>query len=584
MPFQQLNLLPNILKVLQEEGYSKPTPIQSQAIPKILEGCDLFASAQTGTGKTAAFMLPSLQKLSTPSIHKGKGPRILVLVPTRELAMQVASQSVKYSKYLQKMSTVCLYGGVPYPVQNRQLARPHEILVATPGRLIDHLESKRVDFSRVEMFILDEADRMLDMGFIEAVEHIADQIPHKVQTLLFSATLKRNVLKLAQHLLKDPLEVHVKPEVQEHASIQQFMHFTSNLGQKRDLLDKLLAEPDVIQTVIFTSTKSYAAQLSQELREQGQPAEALHGDLHQRKRTKTINAFREGKVRILVATDVAARGIDVRSVSHVINFDLPNNAEDYVHRIGRTGRAEAKGVAISFVSNKDRPLIKEIEKLLGTQIPIVGGEKKSLEQKQPHAKKEKSHFSKKAPTKTHERRFVSDDRRPRKTFSRRNESEGESQHEKSFKRGPEKRFGSDDHRPRKTFSRRNESEGESQYEKPFKRGPERRFMSDDSRPRKTFSHRNESEGESQYEKPFKRGPERRFMSDDSRPRKTFSQRNEFGARPQQEKPFKRGPERRFMSDDSRPKKTFFQRNETTAKPQSQRRPARTVGRFNRIEK
>lgn len=368
MTFQDLNLHPGILKAIEEMGYTTPTPIQSEAIPKIQQGFDILASAQTGTGKTAAFILPALLRLLVPSTLRGNGPRVLILVPTRELAMQVANESMKYSKYLTRMKTVCIYGGAPYPVQNRELSRPYEILVATPGRLIDHLERGRIDFSRLEMLILDEADRMLDMGFIEPVEKIAAATPKTRQTLLFSATLKGSVLGLSQRLLNKPIEISIASQHAKHENIEQRLHFVDNLGHKNRLLDHLLNDPELVQAIVFTSTKNHADVLLDLLLDNGHRAAALHGDMNQRQRMRTINRLREEDIKILVATDVAARGIDVLTISHVINFDLPMNAEDYVHRIGRTGRAGAKGIALSFAAPKDNHIVRRIEQFTGQKI------------------------------------------------------------------------------------------------------------------------------------------------------------------------------------------------------------------------
>ena len=361
MSFSELSLHPSILKAVEEAGYVTPTPIQCKAIPVVLAGSDLRGSAQTGTGKTAAFILPALNRLMTPSSIPGRGPRILVLVPTRELAMQVAAETMKYSTHMQRAKTVCIYGGVPYPVQTKELSRPYDILVATPGRLLDFIDRGRIQLSRVEMLILDEADRMLDMGFIEPVEQIAASTPKTRQTLMFSATLKGAVLNLSKRLLNDPVEISLEPEEKNHDNIDQRLHYVDNLNHKHDLLEHLLTDPTVHQAIVFIATKHHADELAEKLCEIGHNAAALHGDMNQRQRTRTIKRLRMGEIKILVATDVAARGIDVQSISHVINFDLPNCAEDYVHRIGRTGRAGAKGVALSFASNKDMSLVKQIE-------------------------------------------------------------------------------------------------------------------------------------------------------------------------------------------------------------------------------
>ncbi len=380
MSFKNLLSHERILKAIAELGYETPTPIQQQAIPCVMEGKDLLASAQTGTGKTAAFVLPAIHRLSVPSTLPGKGPRVLILVPTRELAMQVATETQKYSKYLARTKTVCIFGGAPYPVQNRQLSSPYEILVATPGRLIDHLQAKRVNLSRVEMLILDEADRMLDMGFIEPVQYIAAETPASRQTLLFSATLKGNVMNLSKELLRSPVKISVVPIQTKHENIEQRLMHVDNIDHKYRLLETLLNDTTMNQAVVFTSTKSQADEVADKLVECGLDAAALHGDMRQRERTRTLAALRSGKIRVLVATDVAARGIDVQTITHVINFDLPMNAEDYVHRIGRTGRAGASGVAFSFVSPRDRPLVGRIERFTGQKIvmhSIAGLEPKS---------------------------------------------------------------------------------------------------------------------------------------------------------------------------------------------------------------
>ncbi len=282
--------------------------------------------------------------------------------------MQVANEAVKYSKYLNRVKTVCIYGGAPYPIQNRQLSRPYEILVATPGRLIDHMDRGKINLNRVEMLILDEADRMLDMGFVGPVEKIAEETPKNRQTLMFSATLKGSVIKLSQKLLNKPMEINVEPEYDATENIEQLLHPTDGLKHKQELLTHLLSDPLLNQVIVFTSTKRYADELVDKLFEGGFKAAALHGDMNQRQRTRTILRIRHGEVKILVATDVAARGIDIQSISHVINFDLPNNVEDYVHRIGRTGRAGAKGTAYSFVASKEMSFVRRIEEFTGQKI------------------------------------------------------------------------------------------------------------------------------------------------------------------------------------------------------------------------
>jgi len=395
MNFKEFDIHASILQAVEEAGFKLPTKIQEEAIPKILEGKDLFASAQTGTGKTAAFILPGLHKLSTPS--QGKGPRILVLVPTRELAMQVATESAKFSKYLGKLKTICIFGGTPYPEQVRKLDRPYDILVATPGRLIDHVERGRISFDRIEMFIVDEADRMLDMGFIEPLKYIASLLPKERQTLLFSATLDGKSRKLSKQLLQDPIEIAIETEVKKHTNIEQKLNHVDDIGHKHRLLEHHLGDASLKQIIVFSSTKSNANHLALRLKDLGYMAAALHGDMPQNKRTRTIMQMRKGKVQILVATDVAARGIDVPAVSHVLNFDLPMNPEDYVHRIGRTGRAGASGTAISFVSPRERELLSRIEEFTGQKIQSHVVEGMEPSQKGFAPKKAKTNHRKRKP-------------------------------------------------------------------------------------------------------------------------------------------------------------------------------------------
>jgi superfamily II DNA/RNA helicase len=371
MPFQDLNLPVELLEAIEKLGYESPTPIQSAAIPLISAGRDLKASANTGTGKTAAFLLPALAKVIPPPKAGTKGPRVVILVPTRELAMQVTNESVKLSRFLPKVKTVCVYGGVPFPKQKQQLSKKVDILIATPGRFIDHLRRGKLDLSSVEMFILDEADRMLDMGFFEPVQEIYSAFQTPPQTLMFSATLKGPVLKLSKKLLNNPEEVSVTGKMISHDDIEQFIHFADDLSHKKRLIDHLLSDESVHQAIIFTSTKRFAEELVGILKDKGHHVAPLHGDMCQHQRTRTMKRMRDGKVKILVATDVAARGLDVHTISHVFNFDLPTNAEDYVHRIGRTGRAGAKGTAISLVSLKDRQVHREIEKFTGQKIEVL---------------------------------------------------------------------------------------------------------------------------------------------------------------------------------------------------------------------
>lgn len=386
MTFNNFSLHPQILKALSAAGYTEPTGIQSKAIPKILSGFDIRASAQTGTGKTGAFLLPALNRLTAPSPKPGKGPRLLILVPTRELAMQVELQAQKYSRFLSQMKIACVVGGVPYSAQLRKLSKPCDILIATPGRLIDFMERSRIDFSRLEMLVLDEADRMLDMGFSEPVEHIVAACPTERQTLLFSATLQGSVKTLSEKLLNKPMDIVVHAEHEKHENITQTIYYTDDLGHKNRLLEHILKMEGVDRTIIFTATKRHADELVDDLQAKGHRAAVLHGDMRQSQRTRTIAQMKRGEISVLVATDVASRGLDVQAVSHVINFDLPRSAEDYVHRIGRTGRAGATGVALSFASRRDGFLVKKIESFTGQKIEpatIAGLEPRAKEQSRP---------------------------------------------------------------------------------------------------------------------------------------------------------------------------------------------------------
>ena len=373
MKFEELKLAPELLAALITCGYTEPTPIQAQAIPHLLAGRDLIGSAQTGTGKTAAFVLPALQRLAASGTRAGAGrngvatPRILVLAPTRELAQQVAEQAVRYGRSL-KVNTVCIYGGAPYPIQNRELARGADIIVATPGRLIDHLERGRIDLSALEVLVLDEADRMLDMGFVDDVERIALLAPKSRQTVLFSATFDGAIARLSARLMRDAVRIEVQADKAAPLAIEQRVHFADDHSHKHRILDHLLADITMTQSIVFIATKRDAESLAQRLKGEGHAAAALHGDMNQHERTRTLQDMRRGRVRTLVATDVAARGIDVAGISHVINFDLPRQAGDYVHRIGRTGRAGAAGIAVSLANHAERGALRQIERFTGAAI------------------------------------------------------------------------------------------------------------------------------------------------------------------------------------------------------------------------
>ncbi len=355
------------MQALNAAGYTEPTPVQARSIPQAISGHDLMVSAPTGTGKTAAFVLPALQRLAQPA-KAGRGPRILVLTPTRELALQVTTAVEKYSRFMARVRTGTVLGGMPYPKQRRLLESPLDILVATPGRLIDFIDQGKVDFSRLELLVLDEADRMLDMGFIKPVERISAATPATRQTLLFSATLDGNIATLGKRLLKQPRLIECEATQANHDNIEQRLHYVDDGSHKHRILDHLLRDAELNQAIVFTATKRGADRLAEKLSGGGHAAAALHGDMNQSQRNRTLARMRSGNVRVLVATDVAARGIDVASITHVINYDLPKVAEDYVHRIGRTGRAGASGIAISFAAPDDNQQLRQIERYTGNQI------------------------------------------------------------------------------------------------------------------------------------------------------------------------------------------------------------------------
>ena len=366
--FADLNLDKNILSAVRSEGYESPTPIQAQAIPFALDGRDIMASAQTGSGKTAAFLLPTLQKLTKRSEKPGKGPRALVLTPTRELAAQVEKNALAYAKNMRWFRTVSIVGGASFGYQTRALSKPVDLIVATPGRLMDLMQSGKVDFERLEVLILDEADRMLDMGFIDDIETIVEATPSDRQTLLFSATWDGAVGKLARKLTKNPEIIEVE-RVDDQGKIEEQLLYCDDMRHKNRLLDHILRDANIDQCVIFTSTKAMTEVIADELYEKGFAANCLHGDMPQGWRNRTLMDLRKGRCKILVATDVAARGIDVPTITHVINYDLPKQAEDYVHRIGRTGRAGRTGIAITFAEVNEYVKVHKIEKYIGRKLP-----------------------------------------------------------------------------------------------------------------------------------------------------------------------------------------------------------------------
>ena len=369
--FDSLNLAPEILKAIQEQGYTQPTPIQQQAIPLVLEGRDLMAGAQTGTGKTAAFTLPLLQKLlpqASTSASPARHPvRALILTPTRELAIQVEESVKAYGKHVPLRSLV-VFGGVDIKTQTPHLMRGVEILVATPGRLLDHVESRTVQLGQVQMLILDEADRMLDMGFLPDLKRILDLLPKQRQNLMFSATFSNDIKRLADDFLTNPTLIEVARSNATNDNVEQKILKVS-ADDKHAVLAEILRSENA-QAIVFTKTKLTASRLARLLQRDGIAADAIHGDKSQQERIQALEAFKQGKVTTLVATDVAARGLDIDSLPLVINYEIPHAPEDYVHRIGRTGRAGAKGVAISLVAPDEEKYLKEIEKLIKRDIAV----------------------------------------------------------------------------------------------------------------------------------------------------------------------------------------------------------------------
>jgi ATP-dependent RNA helicase RhlE len=364
MSFDTLGLAPEIVRAVKAQNYETPTPIQAKAIPVILEGKDLIGCAQTGTGKTAGFTLPILQRLMT-----GKSPslRVLVLVPTRELAAQVSDSIKTYGRFL-RLRTAVVYGGVGYAPQIQALRNGIDILVATPGRLLDHMRQGLVRYNALEVLVIDEADRMLDMGFLPDVRTILKALPTKRQTLFFSATMPPEVQRLAGEILKQPTVIEIDRQGTPAKNVRQVV-YPIDTARKRDLLVHLIEKEQMGQVLVFTRTKHRADHLAGQLERTGKRVAAIHGNKSQAARTKALEAFRRGSIQVLVATNLAARGLDVKGISHVVNYELPEVPEDYIHRIGRTARAEAVGDAISLVAPHEREQLRDIERLLGEKIP-----------------------------------------------------------------------------------------------------------------------------------------------------------------------------------------------------------------------
>ena len=365
--FADLDLCTDLLDALRDKGYDQPTPIQTQAIPHLLEGRDMLGIAQTGTGKTAAFALPILDILDDDYVKpRSRKPRALVLTPTRELAAQIDDNFRMYGKRTPLRSTV-IFGGVGQGRQVEALKRGVDVLVATPGRLLDLLGQGHVEFSDIEIFVLDEADRMLDMGFLRDVRKIVEKLPRDRQSLLFSATMPKDIAALARKLLDDPVRVEVTPPSTTVERIEQHICFVEK-ADKRFLLKQVLQDESIERVLVFSRTKHGANRIAQQLDRAGIAAAAIHGNKSQGARERALGDFRKGDIRVLVATDIAARGIDVRDITHVINFDLPNEPESYVHRIGRTARAGRDGIAISFCDPSERAYLKDIQRLIGREL------------------------------------------------------------------------------------------------------------------------------------------------------------------------------------------------------------------------
>ena len=396
MSFETFKFIAEINKAISEAGYKKPTEIQEKSIPQIIKKKDILASAQTGTGKTAAFVLPILELLIKDK-NRVKGPRVLIVSPTRELASQITDSIKKYAQYIQ-INSVTVTGGISYTLQNKLLSKPIDILIATPGRLLDLFKQKKIKFTDTKIMVLDEADKMLDMGFIPDIRKIFNATSKQQQMLMFSATLDNSVTKIATEFLKNPITISIKPKIKGHINIEQSLYFVDNQFHKQQLLKHFLTDTDLKQAIIFTATKRQADKLTDDLYHADFRIASLHGDMSQGSRTKTINRFKKNQIKVLIATDLASRGIDVKDITHVFNYDMPRFSEDYIHRIGRTGRANKKGHAISFVSPSDKEYLRKIERFTEMKImtKVVTGMEptKSPDNKTKNDKKHKSFFKK----------------------------------------------------------------------------------------------------------------------------------------------------------------------------------------------
>ncbi|OZI72095.1 RNA helicase [Bordetella genomosp. 12] len=572
MSFEDLGLSPSILSALQTAGFTEPTPVQAAAIPRALAGADLMVSSQTGSGKTAAFMLPALNRVAGMSPNKGVGVQILVLTPTRELALQVADATTAYGANLPGLRATTVVGGVPYGAQLKALSRRVDVLVATPGRLIDHLKAGRVKLNTVHTLVLDEADRMLDMGFIEDIETIIERLPESRQTLLFSATLDGSVARLAEKMMRAPERIEIAGHRDKHANITQSLLYADDSSHKLRLLDHLLRDTRLDQAIVFTATKRGADDLADRLAEQGFAAAALHGDMNQRQRTRTLTQLQRGQVRVLVATDVAARGIDVQGISHAVNFDLPLQAEDYVHRIGRTGRAGRDGLAYTLAVHSERHKVRRIEHYIGQTITpeTIAG----LEPQRTARPSSGPRFG--GNKRPGERRFGDRPQGDRPQGDRPQRDFGDRP-QRSFGDRPQRDFGD---RPQRSFGDRPQRDFGDRPQRSFGDRPQRDFG---DRPQRSFGDRPQRDFGDRPQRPFGDRPQRdagdrpqRSFGD--RPQRSFGDRpqRDFGDRPQ--RPFGDRPQRDF---GDRPQRSFGDRPQRDAGDRPQRsfgdRPQRDFG-------
>ncbi|AUL45696.1 RNA helicase [Bordetella trematum] len=564
MSFADLGLVPSILSAVESAGFTEPTPVQAAAIPRALAGQDLMVSSQTGSGKTAAFMLPALNRIAGQSANRGVGVQVLVLTPTRELAMQVSDATTAYGANLPGLRTAVVVGGVPYGAQLKALSRRVDVLVATPGRLIDHLKAGRVKLNTVHTLVLDEADRMLDMGFIEDIETIIERLPNSRQTLLFSATLDGSVARLAEKMMREPERIEIAGHRDKHTNITQTLLYADDASHKMRLLDHLLRDTRLDQAIVFTATKRGADDLADRLSEQGFSAAALHGDMNQRQRTRTLTQLQRGQVRVLVATDVAARGIDVQGISHAVNFDLPLQAEDYVHRIGRTGRAGRDGLAYTLAVHGERHKVRRIEHYIGQTInpeiiaglepqrlprssgPRTGGPRPGAGGKRFGDRPQRNYGDR-------PQRDFSD--RPQRDFADRPQRDAGDRPQRSFSDRPQRDFGD---RPQRSFGDRPQRDFGDRPQRSFGDRPQRDFG---DRPQRSFGDRPQRDFGDRPQRSFGDRPQRDFGD---RPQRSFGDRpqRDFGDRPQRsfgDRPQRDAGDRPQRNFGDRPQRDFGDR-------------------------